>query len=273
MKFLPSASFLTGACPEIYINKLIRIAAFQNREFYRTQAMRFSTFGKPRIISCAEDFPNHLALPRGCLEDIRSLSDESKVKLTIEDLRFSKKTLTCSFVGKLYPEQLQATNSFTDNDMGVLAAGTAFGKTIVAIYLIAARKLNTLILVHRKQLIDQWYARLMAFLSIDGGQIGIIGGGRNSQKNVIDIATLQSLNRKGIVKDLVADYGHVIVDECHHISAFSFENIMRKVKARYVLGLTATPIRKDGHHPIIYMQCGPIRFKTKERKRTKERKI
>ena len=259
--------------PPSLINKLVRIAAFQNPEFYRAQAMRLSTFGKPRIVSCAEDFPNHLALPRGCLSDISYLFEESKVQQKIEDLRVSSTSVKFSFDGNLFPEQFQAAKVFLENDTGVLAAGTAFGKTIVAIYLIAIRKVNTLILVHRKQLIDQWYARLTAFLNIDGDQIGIIGGGRNSPKNVIDIATLQSINRKGIVKDLVADYGHVIVDECHHISAFSFETIMRKVKARYVLGLTATPIRKDGYHPIIYMQCGPIRFKTKEKKRTKERKI
>src|ERR1019366_9145870 len=91
--------------------------------------------------------------------------------------------------------------------------------------------------------------------------IGQIGGGRRRASGIIDVAVIQSLNRKQVVDDIVANYGHVIVDECHHLSAVSFEQVLRQVKARYVVGLTATPQRKDGHHPIIVMQCGPIRYR------------
>jgi superfamily II DNA or RNA helicase len=113
---------------------------------------------------------------------------------------------------------------------------------------------------------DQWRERLALFLGLSTQEIGQIGGGRTSQTGRLDVAVIQSLIRKGEVKDLVADYGQVIVDECHHVSAFSFERVLRKVKAKHVVGLTATPIRKDGHHPIILMQCGPIRFNVSSKK-------
>ena len=142
----------------------------------------------------------------------------------------------------------------------MLCAPTAFGKTVVASKLIAERKVSTLVLLHRQQLLDQWRERLAMFLNIPVKSIGQIAGGKTARTGFIDVALLQSLHRKGEVKDFVAEYGHVIVDECHHISAFSFEQVMRQVKAKYVTGLTATPARKDGHKPIIFMQCGPIRF-------------
>jgi superfamily II DNA or RNA helicase len=146
------------------------------------------------------------------------------------------------------------------HDEGVLCAGTAFGKTVAAAFLIAARRTNTLVLVHRAQLLDQWRERLAAFLDLFVDSIGQIGGGKSRTTGIVDGAIIQSLYRKGEVKDLVAEYGHIVVDECHHLSAVSFEQVMRRVRAKYVTGLTATPVRKDDHHPIIYMQCGPIRF-------------
>lgn len=115
-------------------------------------------------------------------------------------------------------------------------------------------------LVYRQQLLDQWVERLTTFLDIDRKQVGQIGGGKRKPTGFIDVALIQSLCRKGVVDDLVANYGHLVVDECHHISAASFEQVARACKARYITGLSATTIRKDGHHPIIFMQCGPIRY-------------
>ena len=125
--------------------------------------------------------------------------------------------------------------------------------------MIAERGVNTLVLVHRRQLLEQWVDRLSEFLAIAPTDIGRAGGGRTKLTGRIDVATIQSLVRKGVVKDCIADYGHVIFDECHHLSAQSFELVARRAKARFVLGLSATVNRKDGHHPIIFMQCGPIR--------------
>jgi type III restriction/modification enzyme restriction subunit len=128
-----------------------------------------------------------------------------------------------------------------------------------------------LILVHRRQLLDQWRERLALFFDLPKKEIGQIGGGSRKPSGRIDVAVIQSLNRKHIVDDIVEKYGHIVVDECHHLSAFSFEQVLRGAKARYVLGLTATPIRKDGHHPIIIMQCGPIRYRVNPRIQARNR--
>jgi superfamily II DNA or RNA helicase len=132
---------------------------------------------------------------------------------------------------------------------------------VVGARMIAARGLNTLVLVHRRQLVGQWRERLKTFLSMDDSSIGTIGGGKRKPSGRIDIALIQSLVRNGEVNDLIGDHGHLIVDECHHLSAVSFELVARRSKARYVLGLSATIARKDGHHPIIFMQCGPVRYR------------
>jgi superfamily II DNA or RNA helicase len=254
----------TGLPPPI-VAQLVRIAAFQNPEFYRAQAMRLPTYGKPRIISCAELHPRHVALPRGCLDEAIELIKANDATPQISDERQRGTSLAVSFLGKLHDVQAAAVAALEQHDFGVLAATTAFGKTVVGAQMIAARGLNTLVLVHRRQLVDQWCERLRTFLSIDAAGIGTIGGGKRKPTKQIDIALIQSLVRNGEVSDLVGDYGHLIVDECHHLSASSFELVARRSKARYVLGLSATVARKVGHHPIIFMQCGPVRYRVDAR--------
>src|SRR6266478_5300126 len=246
--------------PDAFLDRLIRLAAFQNPEFYKNQAMRLSTFGKPRVIGCAEDLPDHLALPRGLLTEVLDLFREHRIAVDVTDHRFNGVPLAVDFYGDRRAGQTEAAKALAACDDGILCAPTAFGKTAVAAQLIAMRKVNTLVLVHRRHLMDQWRERLALFLGLSTKDIGQIGGGKTTKTGRLDVAVIQSLIRKGEVKDIVAEYGQVIVDECHHVSAFSFERVLRKVKAKYVVGLTATPIRKDGHHPIILMQCGPIRF-------------
>jgi superfamily II DNA or RNA helicase len=252
--------------PSSMLNRLIRVAAFQNPEFYRAQGMRLSTFGKPRVIGCAEEFTHYIGLPRGCLDDVIGLLKSHNVKADLIDERAVGNHIEVAFRGELRPLQQMAVAAMQPYDDGIICAPTAFGKTAVAAWLIAERKVNTLVLVHRQQLLDQWRERLVLFLDISISEIGQIGGGKTARTGVIDIGMIQSLNRKGEVKDLIAEYGHVIVDECHHLSAFTFEQVMRQAKAKYILGLTATPIRKDGHHPIIIMQCGLIRYHLSEKK-------
>ncbi|MDP3064593.1 MAG: DEAD/DEAH box helicase family protein [Chloroflexota bacterium] len=247
--------------PSAMLSRLWRFAAFQNPEFYRAQAMRLSTFGKPRVISCAEEFDRHIGLPRGCLHEVRELLAAHDVGLDLVDERQTGRVIDFTFHGQLTPIQEQAAKAVLAQDTGVLCAPTAFGKTVVAAWLIAARRVNTLVLVHRKQLLDQWRERLSTFLDLPLNAIGQVSGGQRRTNGQIDVALVQSLCRKGEVEDVVAEYGHVIVDECHHIPAFTFERVLKATKARFVLGLTATPIRKDGHHPIIVMQCGPLRFR------------
>ncbi len=247
--------------PPALRNRLLRLAAFQNPEFYRAQAMRLPTYEKPRIIACGEDLPAHIGLPRGCFEEILVLFTELKIKPVIRDQRVAGTPLDLHFTGTLRPEQETAAAAMLAHDTGVLSATTAFGKTVLAAHLIAARGVNTLILVHRQQLLEQWIERLSSFLGLPANSIGRLGGGHKKLTGGIDVALIQSLVRKGVVDDRVADYGHLVIDECHHLSAHSFELVARRAKARFVLGLSATVARKDGHHPIIFMQCGPVRHR------------
>jgi len=252
-------------------NRLLRIAAFQNPEFYRAQSMRLPTYDKPRIIACAEDHPEHVSLPRGCLEEVQATLAAVKVKAILRDERCAGTPLEVSFHGTLRPDQQLAAHAMLKHDTGVLAATTAFGKTVLAAWLIAQRGVNTLVLVHRQQLLEQWVERLATFLDFPAKEIGRLGGGRRKLNGRLDVALMQSLVRKGVVDDRVADYGHVIVDECHHISAHSFETIVRRCKAKFVTGLSATVARKDGHHPIIFMQCGPVRHRVDAREQAASR--
>lgn len=242
-------------------NRLIRLDAFQNPEFYKAQAMRLPTYGKPRIIACAEDHAQFLALPRGCLDDVQSLLADLDIEMDLRDERCKGDALQVEFTGELQPEQLSAAHALVKHDTGVLSATTAFGKTVIAAWLIAQRGVNSLVLVHRRQLMEQWVDRLSAFLGISPKTIGRIGGGRRKPTGSLDVAIVQSLVQDGVVDDCVGHYGHLIVDECHHLSALRFEHVARRAKARFVTGLSATVTRKDGHHPIVLMQCGPIRHR------------
>lgn len=259
------------------LNSIKRMAAFKNPEFYKAQAMRLPTFNKPRVISLSDETEKYLCLPRGCENDIYKFLIDNKVYVSMKDKRNIGKAINVNFNGELRNEQTLAAESMLKYDNGVLSATTAFGKTVIGAKLIGTRKVNTLVIVHTQQLLKQWKERLTQFLEINEelrvddtkkkgrkkkvSVIGQIGSGKNSLSGIIDIATMQSLIREGEVKELVRGYGMIIVDECHHVSAFSLEQILRNIPAKYVYGLTATPMRKDGHHPIIFMQCGPIRYR------------
>jgi len=240
-------------------NRLIRLAAFQNPEFYKAQAMRMSVWDKPRVIGNAENFPQHIALPRGCLDAVQALLKDNGIAWDLRDERFAGEPLEVGFVGQLRLDQEAAVTQMLQDDAGVLCAPTAFGKTVTAAALIAQRGVNTLVLVHRTELLKQWQERLQVFLGVAKNMVGTIGADKAKPTGQIDIAVMQSVSRQGEVNPLVENYGHVIIDECHHIGAASFDAILKKTKAKYVLGLTATPIRRDGQQPIIFMQCGPIR--------------
>jgi len=246
--------------PSSVLNALKRIAAFQNPEFYKKQSMRLSTALTPRVIACAEDFPEHVAVPRGCVDESISLFRSLGSTLEIDDQRQYGDSINHEFRGTLTGVQEAAVKAMLNHDIGVLVAPPGVGKTVAGIHLIAKRARNTLVLVHRQPLLDQWIAQLALFLDVDPKSIGRIGGGKRAVTGAIDIAMLQSVVRKDSVADLVAEYGHVVVDECHHIPAKSFERVLMEVRARYVTGLTATPKRRDGQHPIIEMQLGPPRF-------------
>ena len=224
--------------------------------------MRLSTYDKPRVIACAEDHPQHIGLPRGCLDEVRDALSDLGVGTTIRDERHVGRPIDVTFQGELRAEQQAAAEAMLAHDTGVLAATTAFGKTVIAAWLIAQRGVNTLVLVHRRQLLDQWIERLSTFL----GRAGEVD--RSHRRRALQADRSSSTWRSFRVSSrraswtiCVADYGQLIVDECHHLSAHSFEQVARQAKARFVVGLSATVARKDGHHPIIFMQCGPVRHR------------
>ena len=267
-------------------NQLLRLAAFRNPEFYKAQAMRLPIYDKPRIICAAEEQDGYLALPRCCEESLIDQLEQSSAAYEIDDQTCPGRPTRVSFKGTLRDEQQPAADALLAHNNGVLSATTAFGKTVVAAYLIAQRKVNTLILVHTQALLNQWKRSLSEFLEInemlpelpkkrgrkkERSVIGQLGGSKDNLSGFVDIAIMQSLISENEVRDLVKDYGMVIVDECHHVSAVSFEQVLKEVNARYVYGLTATPTRQDGHHPIIHMQCGPIRYQVDAREQAQKR--
>lgn len=285
MLYIPKAGLSQRA-----LNRLKRLAAFKNPEFYKAQAMRLSTRGKPPIISCADETSEYLCLPRGCEMDLKALFAGQGKAIAFIDKNTCGKRIDVDFKGSLRDEQPVAVGKMLAHDIGVLSASTAFGKTVVAVKLIAERKVNTLIVVNRVSLVAQWMKRLMEFLDISEALpapgideakrrgrkksrtvIGQLGGGKDRLSGIIDIALMQSLDRMGEVKECMKNYGMVIVDECHHVAAVSLDNILKNANARYIYGLTATPTRKDGHHPIIFMRCGPIRYRDDARKQAEKR--
>jgi len=268
------------------LNSLKRLAAFRNPEFFKAQALRLPTYDKPRVISCSDETPEYLCLPRGCEADVAALLDEAGVNAAWSDLTCSGRSIHVEFKGGLREEQIPASEEMLKSAIGVLSATTAFGKTVIAAKLIAERKVSTLVLTHRRQLLAQWMTRLTEFLDIDEtlpllekkrgrkrkqSLIGQIGAGKSRPSGIIDVAIMQSLNGDAEIKEWNKNYGMVIVDECHHVPAFSFEQILKGVHSKYVYGLTATPTRQDGHHPIIFMHCGPIRYRVDAKKQAEAR--
>ena len=259
------------------LNAIKRLAAFRNTEFYKKQAMRLRIYDIPRVFDCSYEDKQFLGIPRGCMASLMELLDTYHVPFSLDDRRTAGRSIEVSFSGALRPEQIPAAQALLSDQIGVLSATTAFGKTVVGAYLIGQRKVNTLILVHSSALLEQWKNSLSQFLDIretlpeqpkKRGRrkkqylIGQIGAGKNTRSGIIDIAIMQSLfeGPDKEVKSFVAEYGMVIVDECHHVAAFTFESILKTAEAKYVYGLSATPVRQDGHQPIIFMQCGPVRY-------------
>nr|WP_320010803.1 DEAD/DEAH box helicase family protein [uncultured Desulfobulbus sp.] len=285
MLYIPKDGFSPRA-----LNRLKRLASFKNPVFHRQQAMRLSTFGIPRIISCADETPDYLCLPRGCEDDLLAELKPFGGTVRIADRRNAGRSIRVTFKGVLRDEQPQALEQLLTQDTGILCGTTAFGKTVVAIKLIAERKVNTLILVDKTTLVRQWREKLEEFLVIHESLpeeqvkpkgkrgrkkkkqiIGQLGAGKNTLQGIVDIALMQSLSRMGEVKDCVCKYGMIIADECHHASAFTYEQILKATDARYIYGLTATPTRKDGHHPILAMQLGAIRYRDDARQQAEKR--
>lgn len=285
MLFIPKAMISQRA-----LNRLKRLASFKNPMFYKQQAMRLSTYGHSRVVSCADETKDYLCLPRGCESELSHELEALGIDIRFIDKTYSGKRIDVEFNGQLRDEQSLALRDLMQHDTGILSGTTAFGKTIVAIKLIAEKKVNTLILVDKVTLLSQWKEKLSEFLVVNeplpehpatrgkkrGRKreirvIGQLGAGKNALSGIVDIAVMQSLSRQGEVKQCVKNYGMIIADECHHASAFTYEQILKTTHAKYIYGLTATPTRKDGHHPILFMHCGPIRYRDNPIKQAEKR--
>lgn len=223
--------------------------------------MRLSTAMTPRVVTCAQELAHHISLPRGCAAEAKQLLSEQGATLAIDDQRQEGTALNVRFNGELTTVQKSAAHALLEHDTGIFVGPPGIGKTVLGTYLVAQRGCSTLVLVHRRPLLDQWVAQLAMFLDLDPKRVGRIGGGQRQLNDSLDVAMIQSLVRKDKVDDIVANYGHVIIDECHHLPAVSFDRVLSEVKARHIVGLTATPQRRDGHQAITEMQLGPVRFR------------
>ena len=266
----------TGIKPRLQ-NKIRRLAAYNNPEYFRNQGMGISTFGIPRIVYSGEDTEQFIVIPRGCLNKLCDNLKAASIDYSLDDKRNNGNEINVSFNGTLYPEQQVAVQSLSGYDIGVLAAATGFGKTVVGSYLISERKVNTLILVHTSEIMQNWITDLERFLDIDEeypqyttktgrvktrkSLIGRLTGSHNSMTGIIDVAMVSSLGSRDVIKPFVKEYGMVIMDECHHGAAESIEAVLSEVNAKYIYGLTATVKREDGKDKTVLMQFGPVRFR------------
>jgi superfamily II DNA or RNA helicase len=254
--------------PSSLISAFRRTATFANPKFFELQRMRFSTWNTPRYICSTElsDDSDSMLLPRGLLSPCTQIADVAGANIEFTDLRSVTKRIPIKFTGVLLPPQKAALRALLSQESGVLVAPPGSGKTVIACAVIGKRRLPTLVLVHRKQLADQWKEQLLEFTDLEKDQIGIFDARETKRKGLVDIAMLQTLARNRDPDRLLNGYGHIVIDECHHVPAVSFESVLKRIQARHFLGLTATPYRKDGLERIITMQCGPVLHAMEETK-------
>jgi superfamily II DNA or RNA helicase len=236
------------------ISAVKHAASIPNPEFHARQRARRSTWDTPRFLrSYDETLEGDLVMPRGLLSLLTTLVESAGSTLHIDDSRVTGTAQEFSCTTELRAEQAAAVRQLATQDTGVLIAPPGSGKTVIACAAIASRLTSALILVDRKALADQWRDRLNKHLGVKCGQIG---GGRSKTTGTIDVALLPTLARRGNVEEITAGYGFIIVDECHHIAAAAFSAVLDRIPARYWLGLTATPERRDGLEDLIYHQLG-----------------
>ena len=240
-------------------NSFRRLATFANPEFYKKQKLRMSVYNVPMVIDCSKEDEKYLKLPRGTYDYLESLCNVNNIEIISKDERFVGNKIEVKFNGSLREEQQIAIDHMLKYDNGILCAPTGFGKTVIGCKLIAERKVNTLILVNKIQLLNQWKDRIKEFLDVK--EVGEISSKKKNITNVIDVVSVKSLWNNGNVLDIAKNYGMIIIDECHHTAAYTFEQAINTGNAKYVYGISATPERENGHTPIIKMQCGDIRYK------------
>ena len=266
------------------LNRIRRLAAFSNPEFYKNMAMGFSTNGIPRIIQCSADTEKYICLPRGCEDKVLELFHEADVAYHLTDQKEDGRCIKVNFIGELYPEQLKAAERMPQYHYGILGAATGFGKTVIGAWIVAECKVNELILVHNREIMKNWINDLESFLEIEEplptyqtkrgirtrkSLIGKLYGGHDSLGGIVDVAMITSFGKNDLIDERIKDYGLVLVDECHHAGAQTHEAVIREIQARRIYGMTATPKREDGLEQKVFMQLGPVRYRLTAKDRAK----
>ena len=251
------------------INKLKSLASFDNPQIKVLLSLRKPLYNTPRVIQGFEEDDIHLMLPRGLKNKVCEFFNSNAVSFKIEDKRYLNTIETKKVQFKLRPEQEDAINQINKNDFCICVAPPGFGKTLLGAKMFELRKCSTLIVVNKNMLLNQWIDRFVDYFSYDKKDIGYLGKSKNKLNGNIDVATMQSLKNS---PEYIHNYSFVIVDECHHIPAVTFEQIIKNFRGKYILGLSATPNRKDGLQPILYQQLGDIAYEYKK-KRTHTNKL
>jgi superfamily II DNA or RNA helicase len=271
--------------PAPHVRRIAALAAFQNPAYITAQLRKRETSGKSRVIARATVEERRIALPRGCLPDVLRHLERHGARPELDDRRFRGVPLPadCRFTGTLEPTQQQAFDALLPHDIGVVEGPPSFGKTVLGAAMVAARGVSSLVLVNRSILVRQWQDSLRRFLDIDPALIGTISNGKWRNTGVVDIAIIQGLAEErqneddltidDLPDDFIARYGNILVDECHHIAAPTYEAVMRRSPAAWVTALSATTGRADGQEPVVFMQCGPIRHRTTAAEQAAERGI
>ena len=270
-------------------NRIRKLAAFSNPAYFKHNAMGISNYSTSRYIYIGDDEGGYICLPRALAEQIENHCRESDIGVVIDDKRNSGNEINVEFTGKLREKQIEAAEAMLSHENGIMYAATAFGKTVVCSYLIAALKTNALIILESSALIEQWKEALSSFLRIDEAfpeyytktgrkktrksLIGVIQGATDTSTGIIDIAMAGSLWKDGEYHPRLREYGLVIVDECHHSASETIRRILMKTTAKCIYGVSATPYREDGLERINYMLLGPVRFTYTAKEKTEEQGI
>ncbi|WP_419673374.1 TOTE conflict system archaeo-eukaryotic primase domain-containing protein [Aliarcobacter butzleri] len=245
------------------ISKLKSFATFENPQIKVLLSLRKPLFNTPKYIRSFEENENFLMLPRGLKETLINFFNVNAVSYSFVDKRVLNKIQTKTVTFNLRPEQNEAIKEIKKSDYSICVAPPGFGKTLLGAKIFEIRACTTLIVVNKNMLLNQWIERFVDYFGYNKKDIGYLGKGFNKLNGQIDVATMQSLKND---PKIIENYSFVIVDECHHIPALTFEQIIKSFKGKYILGLSATPNRKDELQPILFQQLGEISYEYKKKK-------